>query len=166
MRKGGAELNTNVSQVYAMEGQCFVVASTAVASPEYIARYCDTAERAAILRPGGGYSAIFGPDGTRLTDPLDEHTEGLVTATLDLGAIAGAKLSLDPAGHYARPDITRLIVDRRPAAPVTWVDDADDTAAGDAGARGDAGDAPARCAAPCCIDAADARHPHLGSDHI
>ena len=161
MRRGGAELNTNVNQVYALEGQCFVVASTAVAREEYIARYCDTEERAAILRTGGGSSVIFGPDGTRLTDPLDKHAEGLVTATLDLHQISQAKLSLDPAGHYARPDVTRLVVDRRPAPPVTWLD-----AAPAAPAAPVAPAAPTVHPAPLAIDPIDASHPDLGSDQI
>ena len=52
---------------------------------------------------GGGAAAVFGPDGYRLTDPIDEHSDGLAIAEADLGMIEGAKVFADPAGHYYRP---------------------------------------------------------------
>jgi hypothetical protein len=42
-------------------------------------------------------------------------------ADLDLGEIAEGKFDLDVAGHYARPDVFRLIVNER-QAPVARFD--------------------------------------------
>ena len=41
--------------------------------------------------------------------------EAVLTADLDLGDIARGKYDLDVAGHYARPDVFRLLVNEQPA---------------------------------------------------
>jgi aliphatic nitrilase len=53
-----------------------------------------------------------------MAEPLPETKEGLIVAEIDLGMIALAKAAADPAGHYARPDVTRLLLNPRPAARV------------------------------------------------
>jgi nitrilase len=109
----GPELNTSASQMYAAEGQCFVVASCATVSQDMYEMLCDSPDKQQFLQPGGGFARIFGPDGAPLGEPLDEHEEGLVIAEIDLGAIAFAKAAADPVGHYARPDVLRLMFNRR-----------------------------------------------------
>jgi nitrilase len=58
--------------------------------------------------PGRGYAAVFGPDGRRLTEPLDETAEGIVYAELDMDTISIAKMFADCTGHYSRPDLMWL----------------------------------------------------------
>ena len=58
---------------------------------------------------------IYGPDGAPLAPPLPPDKEGLLYADIDLGMISVAKAAADPAGHYARPDVTRLLFNNRPA---------------------------------------------------
>jgi aliphatic nitrilase len=106
----GAELNDAVSQVYAAEGQCFVIAATAIVDQRARDMLCDTDERRQLLPLGGGRSMIFAPDGRRLADYLAPDEEGLLIADLDLRAIAVAKAAADPVGHYARRDVTRLLL--------------------------------------------------------
>ncbi|MGF1475794.1 MAG: carbon-nitrogen hydrolase family protein [Geminicoccaceae bacterium] len=108
----GPELNTAASQMYAAEGQCFVIASCATVSDAMVERLCDTPDKQAFLKPGGGYARIFGPDGSPLGEPLAEDQEGLVVAEIDLGMIAIAKSAADPVGHYSRPDVMRLLINR------------------------------------------------------
>jgi nitrilase len=118
----GPELNTAASQMYAAEGQCYVIASSAVVSQEMVDLLCDTPEKHDLLKVGGGFSMIFGPDGSPLCQPLAEDAEGILYADADVAAIAIAKSAADPTGHYSRPDVTRLLVNRSPAPRVEVVE--------------------------------------------
>ena len=59
-----------------------------------------------------GGSSIVGPDGNVVAGPVD-HEEQLLFADLDLSRCLHEKTVHDLAGHYNRPDIFRLEVDRR-----------------------------------------------------
>jgi predicted amidohydrolase len=59
-------------------------------------------------KPGGGSSAVFGPDGRQLTEDLAETAEGIVYADLDTDAVLRAKSFIDVCGHYSRPDLLWL----------------------------------------------------------
>ena len=110
----GASLNNALSQVYAAEGQCFVLAPCGTVSPEMIDMLCDTPAKRDLLREGGGYAAIYGPDGAPLYTPMPPDAEGLIYADLDWSSIARAKSAADPVGHYARPDVARLLFNPEP----------------------------------------------------
>lgn len=60
--------------------------------------------------PGGGSSAVFGPDGRRLTEPVESTTEKIIYADLAMDLIVATKLFADPTGHYSRPDLMSLNV--------------------------------------------------------
>jgi nitrilase len=113
----GPEVNNAASLIYAVEGGCFVLAPCAVISQEMFDLLCDTPEKAHLLnprtdKPGGGFTVIYGPDGRSLCDVLAEDEEGIVYADLDPAAITLAKATADPAGHYARADAVRLVINR------------------------------------------------------
>jgi nitrilase len=102
----------------ALEGRCFVLtACQVVRRGDYPADYrCSFTDDAAALVMRGG-SAIIDPMGRVLAGPLFEE-ERLLTAELDLDALARGKFDFDVAGHYARPDVFRLTVDQTPHAAV------------------------------------------------
>ncbi len=83
-------LNTALSQVYAAEGQCFVLASCGIVSPEMFELLCDTPQKRQLLKVGGGAAMIFGPDGSPLCEPLPPDQEGLLIADIDLSLIRSA----------------------------------------------------------------------------
>lgn len=114
----GPEVNNAASQIYAVEGGCFVLAPCAVVSQEMFDLMCDTPAKAHVLnprgsKPGGGFTMIYGPDGRSLCEPLPEDQEGILYAELDPTDLILAKAATDPAGHYARADAVRLVVNRQ-----------------------------------------------------
>lgn len=108
----GPKANGAISQVYALEGQCFVLAPCGVFSQEMHDMLVESEEQAALINVGGGFAQIYAPDGSPMCEPLPETEEGLLFADIDLGAIAVAKSFADPVGHYSRPDVTRLLLSR------------------------------------------------------
>ena len=68
-----------------------------------------------------GDAVVVRPFGGPVAGPL-RREKGVVTAEIDPVAARDARRSLDVAGHYGRPDIFRLEVDRRPLDPVKFSD--------------------------------------------
>jgi len=103
----------------ACEGRCYVLSCNQFVRRDRYPADLETRDELAgapdILCRGG--SCIIGPLGEILAGPLYD-TEGILTADLDLARIPEAKFDFDVVGHYARPDVFRLVVNEEPAATV------------------------------------------------
>ncbi len=120
----GHQVNNAASMLYAVEGSCYVIAACALVSKEQQDVLCEGDPLREQLCPvGGGYTKIYAPDGQSIGTEIAHTEEGLVTAEIDLGMIAVAKGAADPAGHYSRPDVTRLMLNSKPQRPVMAFDE-------------------------------------------
>ena len=69
-----------------------------------------------------GGSCVAGPDGQWLLEP-QSGDESLYIVELDHTRVLEERHNLDVAGHYSRPDVTRLIVNRKRQTTVEFNDD-------------------------------------------
>lgn len=113
------QIEVNVRQ-HALESAAFVVSSTA---------WLDTDQQAQIMKDtgtpigpisGGHFTAIIAPDGSIIGEPI-RSGEGFVIADLDFNLIEKRKRLMDLNGHYNRPELLSLLIDRTPAEYVQEV---------------------------------------------
>ena len=70
---------------------------------------------------GNGGSCIAGPDGKWILEPLADE-EGIFYQTLDFNRVLEERQNFDPVGHYSRPDVLQLRVNRERQSSVLFSD--------------------------------------------
>lgn len=121
----GSDFNTrDVTRFAAREGRSYVLAAAGLMRRTDIP---DTVPHAAMIRRavpailGNGGSGICGPDAEWIAPPVTGK-EALIVRTIDHARVREERQNFDAAGHYGRPDVTHLTVDRRRQSALKTID--------------------------------------------
>lgn len=122
---GCERLTRDITRFIARESRSYVVSACAIIRESDVPPGVPSRERFCTEAPGAlfydGGSCIAAPDGSWLVEPVIGREE-LIIADLDPAFVRRERQNFDAAGHYARPDILRLTVDRRRHGAADFVD--------------------------------------------
>lgn len=121
----GSDHNTkDITRFIARESRSYVLSVSSLMSkddfPENTPHLDRILENAPDTLANGG-SCIAGPDGEWIIEPV-LHKEGLIIETLDFNRVLEERQNFDPVGHYSRPDVTKLTVNRERQSTVDFND--------------------------------------------
>lgn len=111
----GSDHNTkDITRFIAREGRSFVVSVSSLMNKEDFPKdtpyYDKIMENAPDILANGG-SCIAGPDGEWIVEPII-NKEGVFYQTIDFNRVLEERQNFDAVGHYSRPDVTKLHVNR------------------------------------------------------
>ena len=121
---GGLHNTHDLTRFIAKEARSYVISASGLMRvgdfPRETPHYDAIVENSSGFLANGG-SCIAGPDGEWVVEPVVGE-ETLIVATLDHAQVREERQNFDPAGHYSRPDVTRLIVNRERQSTVRFVE--------------------------------------------
>ena len=119
----GSDHNTkDITRFIARESRSFVVSVSSLMNITDFPK--DTPHINEILKNApdnlaNGGSCIAGPDGEWIIEPVI-NKEGLIIQTIDFNRVYEERQNFDPVGHYSRPDVTKLSVNRERQSTVEY----------------------------------------------
>ncbi len=121
---GGLHNTSDITRFMAKEARSYVISVSGLmrktdfpADTPHLAAILD--DSPAMLANGG--SCIAAPDGEWLLEPVVDE-ERLLIAILDHKQVRAERQNFDPVGHYARPDVTQLTVNRKRQSTLTLIE--------------------------------------------
>jgi nitrilase len=123
---GSSSLTRDITRFIAMEGRVWSLAVGGVLSLDGLPADFPLRDELATWSepmPFDGGSAAAAPGGAWALEPVSGG-ERLELVDIDLAAVRGERMSFDAAGHYGRPDVFSVTIDRRRQSAVTFRDDA------------------------------------------
>ncbi|HHP7242148.1 MAG TPA: carbon-nitrogen hydrolase family protein [Cyclobacteriaceae bacterium] len=117
----GSERNTkDITRFIAKESRAYVLSVSGLMRktdfPENVPHYDKILKNVPEVLTDGG-SCVAAPDGNWIIEPV-RNKVGLIMANLELDRIYEERQNFDPSGHYSRPDVTQLMVNRERQAVV------------------------------------------------
>ena len=121
----GSDHNTkDITRFIARESRSFVISVSSLMQksnfPKETPHFDKIIKNAPDTLVNGG-SCIAGPDGEWILEPVI-NKEGIFYETLDFSRVLEERQNFDVAGHYSRPDITKLHVNRDRQSTVSFED--------------------------------------------
>lgn len=113
------EASSRMTQLVSMEGGCFGLVCCHVVSEAGAAKM-KMKGFPWFEFPGGGFSTIYGPDGSTLAPPVDPGTEAVLYAEISLDKISEVKIVADTMGNYSRFDLLHTVVTGKNWAPARY----------------------------------------------
>ena len=121
----GSDHNTkDITRFIARESRSYVLSVSCLMSKEDFPKSTPHLDKILENAPetlANGGSCIAGPDGEWIIEPV-LHKEGLIIETLDFNRVLEERQNFDPVGHYSRPDVTKLTVNRERQSTVDFND--------------------------------------------
>ena len=119
----GSEHNTkDITRFIARESRSYVISVSSLMQksdfPSDTPHLDKIVEKSPDILANGG-SCIAGPDGEWLVKPV-LHKEGLIIETLDFNRVLEERQNFDPVGHYSRPDVTKLHINRERQSTISF----------------------------------------------
>ena len=110
---GAPFLTQDITRFIALEGRVYSLAVGGVLTLNDIPDAFPLKDAVAAVRDRylSGGSMLVGPDGTVLQEAAPGE-ETILYGEIDVDKVAEERQNFDPAGHYARPDVFQLEVDR------------------------------------------------------
>ncbi len=120
---GCERLTRDITRFIALEGRSYVLSASAIIRASDVPMGVPSRERMcageSMFYDGG--SCIAGPDGKWLVEPVVGREE-IIMAELDPDAVRRERQNFDLSGHYARPEVLELRVDRRRGGGVRFLE--------------------------------------------